>query len=257
LPGQRGYLRVIRDTIFFESCGIKKIIGIPYSRSLQSNRLLSDNLYFEHEAVRLARCVSELGDARLAEPGSWDLLLSEQENYAAGQILKDWPGRNLFIACSIGTKFEVNDWGQRNWQALLRKLSEVYPDYGLFLLGSADESKRSEELCKTWAGPSLNLCGKISPRYAAVILKRARIFLGHDSGPMHLAAAVAVPCVAVFSARNKPGVWFPFGALHHVIYHKTECFGCGLSVCKKYNKKCINSISVDEVLGVVRQAIGK
>lgn len=257
LPGQGGYLRVIRDALFFKSCGIKKIIGIPYLSSLRNNRLLPDKLYFEHEAVRLVRCIGVLGDARLEEPSSWDLLLSPKEYHAAEQALEGWAGRNRFIASGIGTKFAVNDWGNQNWQALLKALSRKYPDYGLVILGSDDEFGRCQELCKSWSGPSLNLCGKISPRCAAAIIKRACIFLGHDSGPMHLAAAAGIPCVAVFSARYEPGVWFPYGTAHAVIYHKTECFGCKLDICKKYNIKCISSITVEEVFDATCQTLDR
>ena len=72
---------------------------------------------------------------------------------------------------------------------------------------------------------------------------------------MHLAAAMGTPCVAVFSARNKPRTWFPYGNNHHVIYHKTECYGCGLEVCKLEAKKCITSITVEEVEEAVQTSL--
>ena len=50
------------------------------------------------------------------------------------------------------------------------------------------------------------------------MLHRAVLFLGHDSGPMHLAAAVGTPCVVVFSASNRPGAWYPCGDHHKVFY---------------------------------------
>jgi ADP-heptose:LPS heptosyltransferase len=70
---------------------------------------------------------------------------------------------------------------------------------------------------------------------------------------MHLAGAVGTPCVAIFSARSLPGQWFPRGARNTMIYHQTECFGCGLEVCVQHSKKCLLSITVDEVM----QAVGK
>ena len=51
-----------------------------------------------------------------------------------------------------------------------------------------------------------------------MIMDRAKIFMGHDSGPMHLAASVGTPSVSVFSNRAKPGIWFPFGAQNRVFY---------------------------------------
>jgi heptosyltransferase III len=97
----------------------------------------------------------------------------------------------------------------------------------------------------------LNLCGVTSPRETAAVMGRATLFVGHDSGPMHLAAAVGIRCVALFSARNLPRVWFPFGTNHRVIYHDVPCKGCGLETCVKFKKKCITSVSVDEVFSTV------
>jgi ADP-heptose:LPS heptosyltransferase len=102
----------------------------------------------------------------------------------------------------------------------------------------------------------VNLCGLLAPRESAAVLSRARIFIGHDSGPMHLAAAVQTPCVAIFSARNKPRVWFPYGRQHRVVYHQTDCWGCGLETCTVERKKCLTSITVEEVAAEVRAVLG-
>jgi len=102
----------------------------------------------------------------------------------------------------------------------------------------------------------VNLCGQLTPRQSAAAFARARVFIGHDSGPMHLAAAVQTPCVAIFAARNKPRVWFPYGRQHRVIYHQTECWGCGLETCVVERKRCLTSIGVEEVLGEVRAVLG-
>jgi ADP-heptose:LPS heptosyltransferase len=72
---------------------------------------------------------------------------------------------------------------------------------------------------------------------------------------MHLAAAVGTRCVAIFAARNPPGQWFPLGAGHRVIYRQTDCYGCGLDVCIKQRKKCILSITIDEVISAVKDLL--
>jgi ADP-heptose:LPS heptosyltransferase len=73
---------------------------------------------------------------------------------------------------------------------------------------------------------------------------------------MHLAAAVQTPCVAIFAARNKPRVWFPYGKQHRVVYHQTECWGCGLETCIIERKRCLTSISVDEVVAEIAAVLG-
>ncbi len=83
------------------------------------------------------------------------------------------------------------------------------------------------------------------------------MFLGHDSGPMHLAASVGTPVVAVFAARNIPRVWFPLGEQNEVVYHRVECWGCGLETCVEQRKKCLTSIEVEEVLAAVERVIGR
>jgi len=101
----------------------------------------------------------------------------------------------------------------------------------------------------------INLCGQLTPRESAAVFARSRIFIGHDSGPMHLAAAVNTPCVAIFAARNIPRVWFPYGEQHRVLYHHVDCAGCELETCIVQKKKCLTSITVDEVLSEIRAVL--
>jgi heptosyltransferase III len=100
----------------------------------------------------------------------------------------------------------------------------------------------------------LNLCGQLSPRETAAVMEGAAVFMGPDSGPMHLAASVRIPCAIAFSARGKPGVWFPAGNENQVVYHKVDCFGCNLETCTVEAKKCLTSISVDEMYEAVMRA---
>ncbi len=163
------------------------------------------------------------------------------------------------IAVSVGTKVQAKDWGRENWRALLGRIAERFPKRVLLLVGAAEESEASEFAAKGWCecggGPVVNLCGKLTPRESAAALARARLFVGHDSGPMHLAAAVGTPVVAIFAARNIPRQWFPFGEQHRVVYHRVECWGCGLETCIEQQKKCLLSITVAEVMEVVGERL--
>ena len=105
------------------------------------------------------------------------------------------------------------------------------------------------------SGPVVNLCGRLSPRESAAAMHRGKAFVGHDSGPMHLSASVGTPAVAIFAARNKPRVWFPYGSQHRVVYHRVDCWGCGLETCIAQGRKCLLSITVDEVLNAVREVL--
>jgi len=244
----RGRVRLLRDYLFFRACGITRIVGIPFKSEVAQSRRY-DNAgveTWEPEAERLARSLAGLGDAALNDPGSWDLRLTEQDIATAAGLLDAWSGRHAYVTVSLGTKCSVKDWGKANWSELLSRITQAHPELGLVLLGAADESQMSEEAASAWKGPRLNLCGKSAPRVSAAVISWSKAFLGHDSGPMHLAAAAGVPCIAIFSARNLPGEWFPYGHGHQVLYHRTECFGCRLDICVEHAKKCIASISVVE-----------
>jgi heptosyltransferase-3 len=259
LGAQRGIDSARRDAAFFRACGVRRFVGVPLTEDMQQNRRLESEQSLEPEAARLARNVAELGDANLDAAESWDLHLTSAEHAKAAEVLLPVAGRPL-IAVSTGTKRQSKDWGRENWRALLAALAKRYPGYAIVLLGSTEESEASEYVADGWRGvaasPAVNLCGLLSPRESAAVLTQARLFLGHDSGPMHLAAASQTPCVAVFSARNKPRVWFPYGKQHRVLYHQVDCWGCNLETCIVEKKKCLTSITVDEVIVEIQALLG-
>lgn len=214
----RGVMVALRDIAFFRTCGIGRVVGAPLTNDLATHRYRPRQKLWESEAERLARCLAPLGDARLETRESWDLRFNTAERRRADAALADWTGAGHFAVFSIGTKWPENDWGDARWSTVLASLSAAAPAMGLVLTGTGDEAARSDSLAAQWRGPTLNLCGRLPPRESALVIARARVFLGHDSGPMHLAAAVGSPAVAVFSRRNKPGIWFPHGPGHRPIY---------------------------------------
>jgi ADP-heptose:LPS heptosyltransferase len=226
---------------------------------MQHNRWQESEQALEPEGERLARNLTELGNAHLEAPASWDLHLTEAEHARAKEVLSATAGHPI-LAVSVGTKVQSKDWGRDNWRALMHRLATLYPDYALALCGASEESEASEFAADGWrqnsGSPVVNLCGLLTPRESAAVFAQAPVFVGHDSGPMHLAAAVQTPCVAIFAARNKPRVWFPYGKQHRVLYHQTDCWGCGLETCIVERKKCLTSITVDEVVTEVRAILG-
>ena len=290
LAAARGVRAAQRDEAFFRLCGVRRILGVPLTEGMQRNyygaatggkdHAMGDG-HLEPEAARLARCIGGLvavGDiadpGRLNEPASWDLHLSAGEVIAADSailaVLPNWaPAGSVWdrderykeaaIAVSVGTKVQAKDWGRDNWRDLLGKIAAEFPERVLLLLGASEESDASEFAAEGWrangGGPVVNLCGRLTPRESAAAIARARLFVGHDSGPMHLAAAVGTPVVAIFAARNIPRQWFPFGKQHRVVYHRVECWGCGLETCIEQQKKCLMSITVDDVVQVVRSQL--
>jgi heptosyltransferase-3 len=252
LMPQRSFTQRLRDRAFFSMTGIPEVRGLSVSGFHDKERLSTDGVTWESESLRLLRMAGGAHKGLVREDFELGLLASERDR--AREVLGPLLG-SQYLLVSLGTKLPVKDWGDENWQAALGSLARQLPRIGLVLIGSADEYARCDKLARTWSGQVLNLCGKLTPRESGAVARSAAVFLGHDSGPAHLAAAAGAKVVTVFSARNLPGVWFPFGNEKNVLYEKTPCFNCGLSVCEKEAMRCIRSITPQRVVAKTLSAM--
>ena len=158
-----------------------------------------------------------------------------------------------FLAIGPGSKMPAKRWPKERFAELGDRLLKTYPDSEIIILGGNDDKKIGDYLSQRWGSRSRNLAGKLSIYGSAAVLERCRAYVGNDTGTMHLAAMVGKPCVALFSARDYPGKWEPYGDNHIVLRHDTECAVCMLEECVKYNNLCMKKISIEEVL----KAVGK
>lgn len=252
LTPPRGEKAVKRDAAFFRFSGVRRIVGLPLGDLAHSRHNASTNLW-EREAARLTRCLHELGTVDLFNLRNWDLWLTDVETSKASNLLAPLNSRPI-ISCGPGTKMQAKEWGRNNWRHLLDRLTDQFPDHGLVMIGSKEDSEVSQFAAAGWKAPVLNFCGQLTPRESAAVIRNARLFLGADSGPMHIAASLGIPCAAPFAALDLPGRWFPLGEKHRCIYHPVECSNCRLTTCIEKKKVCITSISVEEMFQAALQA---
>ena len=244
LMPQRSLLRRIRDGFFFLACGIWNVSGLFPHRGCYTNQKINDENYYESEASRILRTIGY--SPKQLTQANFSLNLQQDEYKTAQNILKNIPPP--YIALSLGAKVPAKDWGTDRWTELVKLLNQqLYKRYTLVFLGTLDEYDRCDSIAANLSGEVLNLCGALSPRQSAAVLAQACLFIGHDSGPMHLASSVGIPCISIFAARDKPGVWFPFGNEHNVFYNNVPCSNCKLSVCIDKEMICIRSIKATDV----------
>jgi len=245
-----------RDKIFFRLAGITTQIGFPENEEDYSALINPETGKYEWEAIRLSRRLKDLGEINLDLDSYWDLRLTSEEIDKSRSLLADVQRDSKILVVSTGTKVQTNDWEANNWNELLKRLGSRLTGWTLVVIGAEDEFDRAKQCLAAWPGKGVNLCGKSSPRVSAAVLKQAEIFIGHDSGPMHLASAVNTPVIAIFSSRAKPDQWYPRGKSNHIFYTMTDCAMCGLFVCIEQKKKCILSITVSEVENKVLELAG-
>ncbi|MFT5485886.1 MAG: heptosyltransferase-3 [Paracoccaceae bacterium] len=251
-------LSVIRDGLFLRLCGARGIVGLPLAQRRRRHVFDSDTGLFERETSRIARALEGLGPIDVDRPAGKNLCLTATEQSAAKQVLSGWAGAGKFICFSPGTKQAIKDWTDPNWTSVLERLSASNPQLGIVIVGADGDRARSDALLGCWRGPHLNTCGNISPRVSAAVMSDAVLFLGNDSGPMHLAAAVDTPAVAVFSRHARPGIWFPLGDQHRIFYPGLRWSGGKPPVERETeNETDIRSIPADQVIGACMNFLRK
>ncbi|MEJ0093707.1 MAG: glycosyltransferase family 9 protein [Methylocella sp.] len=238
LAPPRKRLKTYRDLVFLRLCGFKQIIGAPTWKDEQDDLIDPATGLFEYECQRLVRGLAALGPIDLERRSNWDLRLTGQEREAGGKAIAPFNARP-FIAINMGGKVVENHWGQDNWRRLFVELASTHGAYGLFVVGAAEESSCVSEITKGWPSAVVNACGRLMPRESAAALAEASLFIGHNSGPMHLAAACGIVCVAPFGDQNPPRTWHPYGSGHRIIHHMEG----------------IATIGVDDMAAAVREAL--
>ena len=92
---------------------------------------------------------------------------------------------------------------------------------------------------------------------SAELLRRATLYVGNDTGAMHLAAAVGTSCVAIFAAREPGRSWHPYGSAHVVLRRdEVPCANCYLTECTVEGLRCLTAIDVNAVWTACRILLG-
>ncbi len=107
--------------------------------------------------------------------------------------------------------------------------------------------------------PALNLAGRLNVAELAALLRRCQVLISNDSGPVHVAAAVGTPVVAIFG-RNQRGLspqrWGPIGDSHVILHKEVGCVTCLAHACD-IEFLCLTALTADEVFRAVVSVLHK
>ena len=121
------------------------------------------------------------------------------------------------------------------------------------LLGGPGDVEACQAVSQSLGSPITDLSGKTSTLELAHWLAHARLILCHDSGPMHLAAFLRKPAVAIFGS-TEPAWTGPIGNSVTVVRHKVSCSPCFLKTCP-LDRRCMTRLTPEEVLKSCHQAM--
>lgn len=250
-----------RDRFFFQTmCGIPNCFGLEGSGEyLFGRRDESGNLVrLPREADRLLEMI---GNAGAAMPGSGDeefaLPISEVERRRVGAL---WLEESIsddtpVIAMCPGSKMAAKRWPLERFEQVGKELLSKSQEYRIMVFGGPEDQATGDEIRRRLGKRAINFAGRLSLLESAEALRRCVLYLGNDTGVMHLAAAVGTPCVAIFSARDHPGRWEPYGGNHVVLRREVPCAGCMLETCVEMDMRCMKEIGVDDVLNAAEEVL--
>lgn len=247
--------------IAYFSGGIKRI---SYSRKVSAEKKMLefgfDTLMTEsiidpisrHEAERSLFLLSD-GDnfcpsQESARPEIW--LTPEDHNFSELELVS-WKPRDT-IALGPGAAADKRRWPKERFAEFAKHFSDRYT---LILLGSSEDYELCEYIRDFVGLNCINYAGKTSIRQSAALLQKCKLFVGNDSGLLHLAAASAVACIEISCHPmlgdkmhpNSPTRFGPLSLNSFVCQPETTTTPCK-NFCNSKDAHCILQVSVELVV---------
>jgi ADP-heptose:LPS heptosyltransferase len=252
-PGGR---RLLRDKLYFKLAGIKRFFCMQGNGVAHEISEVSALPRLPHMTdIILGRLAASGMDILLDGDGMRHLHIGAHEIHEVEQWLAELPssGGRKWIGVGIGGKMAVKIWPLERYERLVDRLIETC-DVWPVVFGGPESRGDGHKLVGHWQRGYV-ACGALGIRAAIEALSRCSLFVGNDTGTIHMAAAAGVRCVGVYSSRDYPGLWEPYGGGHIVFRTPVPCEGCMLEECSAEHMKCILSIPVEQVLHACRTII--
>jgi lipopolysaccharide heptosyltransferase II len=140
-------------------------------------------------------------------------------------------------------------WPAERFSKVADRLAERYGFKVLIIAGPKDIVS-SKVVLENMRHSAVYLGGRTSVSQLASILKRCRLFISNDSGPVHIASAVGTPVISIFGRNQKglsPKRWGPVGDKDKVLHKEVGCIECLAHNCVK-SFACLKAIEVEDVV---------
>jgi len=243
--------RSLSSALLVRAAGIPRRIGFATEgRSI----LLTDPVAYrhdQHEVQNFLDCLRALAIPVTSD--ALELWPSREGDEKVRDIFAKagWAPDDLKIIIHAAASLPAKQWPLDRFAAVMERLKERYQSRFIYT-GAPGDASLYHEIEKQGPFDGLNLCGMMSLRENLSVYRAADLFFGVDSGPMHMAAAVGVPVVALFGPTDE-GKWGPWGSGHTVITKRLSCHPCKPHKCR--DNDCMKKISMEEALEAVEKKL--
>jgi len=169
-------------------------------------------------------------------------------NVDAAWMESHWPAwfqeKAPYVLIAPGATFgPAKMWPLDHYRALVAGLKKK--GLKIFVVGTQSERALGENISDR--NETENLCGRLTINQLVALMKKTSLLVSNDSGPMHVAAAVGIPQVALFGSSS-PTWTAPINPLAKVISLHLDCSPCFRRVCPLGHTNCLVKMDPDRVL---------
>ncbi|SRR6266487_3205882 len=204
-----------------------------------------------HEVERGFDLISAIG----VEPAGQALIL--QVPYEAQQAIQDFlshkhsDGRPL-IVLHPGCSMPARTYSWEQYAEVVTQLAKQTQALITLTGGKNEEELIARILQRVHpTARAQTLVGAFSFAQFCALIQRADLVITNNTGPMHIAAALKTPVIALFALTNPPEQWKPWGVAHRLLYHDVPCRLCYSRVCP-YQHECLSLVSPQMVVDAAR-----
>lgn len=174
----------------------------------------------------------------------------------ANGITLDGPKSETLVIISPGSRWWFKSWPPERYAQIADFIQTRYRAR-VILSGSKEDLSVASQIESLMKTTPISIVAKTTILQLAAVMKHCHLFIGNDSGPMHIAAAVGISVIALFGPTD-PKIWGPLPEGHTIFYKGLDCHSCWVHyTCEKGEESCMKLISVEEVLKEVDSRIGK
>lgn len=175
----------------------------------------------------------------------WRLPITDADRAVANEL--GLTPERPHVAVCIGASEPSKRWFAPGFARLMDLLSAAGAVPVLLGGPSPDERALADDIRRLTRLPFKDAAGRGSLRSLLGLLEHAGAFVGSDTGPLHLAAAMGVPCVGLYGPQN-PHRSGPYGSLDYTVFKGLPCAPCFAGHCPHGTVSCLRTIRADDVL---------
>lgn len=183
------------------------------------------------------------------------LQLTPEEMSSADQLLDQLAVQRSqpIVILQPGARYWFKAWPPERFAELADQLTTQYGSQVL-IGGSNQDIDVAQQIFQTAKSKPIIMAGRTTIKQFAAIAKKSALFVGSDSGAMHIASAVGTPVVALFGPSN-PCEWGPRGGPVEVLYKEIDCRSCFHPTCTRGEENCMKLIAVHEVVAAAQRLL--